>query len=293
MRYVVAVAEELSFTRAAARCHVVQSALSHQVKALERELGVVLFARTSRRVALTPAGEAFLPHARAAIAAAGAARDEALAATGTLSGRLRVGVIPTVTAIDLPAALAAFHATHPGVDVELRTGGSDAFLSALAAGHLDVALLGLPATHTITTSGVGSRVLSRGRHVAVLPPGHHLTTRSQVRLADLADEPFVDFPTGTPGREQTDQAFTTAGLARTVPFEAMTLDLITGLIAHGLAIALLPQAAISPQRMIMLPVVDGPTRVEHLAWTTFNPSPACRAFLAHLESTPTPAPIPT
>src|SRR5690625_1962324 len=88
MRYVVAVAEERSFTRAAQRCFVVQSALSHQIKALENELGVTLFARTSRRVAPTAAGEAFLGAAREALAAADRAVAEAGAATGELRGTL-------------------------------------------------------------------------------------------------------------------------------------------------------------------------------------------------------------
>ncbi|WP_394275979.1 LysR family transcriptional regulator, partial [Luteococcus sp.] len=97
MRYVVAIAEEKNFTRAAERCFVVQSSLSHQIKALEHELGVALFARSSRRVELTAAGEAFLVHARASLAAAERAVSEAAAANGQVRGTLTVGVIPTVT----------------------------------------------------------------------------------------------------------------------------------------------------------------------------------------------------
>ncbi len=100
MRYVVAVAEERNFTRAAERCRVVQSALSHQVKALERELGVRLFARTSRRVELTAAGEAFLPHARASLESAERAIADAASAAGEVRGTLTIGLIPTVTALE-------------------------------------------------------------------------------------------------------------------------------------------------------------------------------------------------
>src|SRR5690348_4001071 len=104
-RYVAAVAEEGNFTRAAARCFVVQSALSHQIKRLEEELGVTLFNRTSRRVELTAAGTAFLAAARTALNAAERAAVDAAAAAGHITGRLRVGVIPTVTAINVSASL--------------------------------------------------------------------------------------------------------------------------------------------------------------------------------------------
>src|SRR5690606_27099302 len=113
MRYVVAVAETNSFTRAAERCLVVQSALSHQIARLERELGARLFDRTSRRVRLTAAGAAFLPVARQCLAAADRAVAEVAAAIGEVRGPLRVGLIPTVAAVDVPSALAEFRRRHP------------------------------------------------------------------------------------------------------------------------------------------------------------------------------------
>src|ERR1041384_5217542 len=101
MRYVVAVAETDSFTRAAERCLVVQSALSHQIARLERELGAKLFERTSRRVRLTPAGAAFLPAAQQSVQAAERAVSEVAAAIGEVRGRLAVGLISTVAAVDV------------------------------------------------------------------------------------------------------------------------------------------------------------------------------------------------
>src|ERR1700754_2881850 len=122
MRYVVAVAETANFTRAAERCRVVQSALSHQIARLEHELGAALFARTSRRVRLTPAGEAFLPAARQALEAAERAAADAAATVGEVRGRLSVGVIPTVAAVDVLAALRDLRRRHPHVRVTLRSG---------------------------------------------------------------------------------------------------------------------------------------------------------------------------
>ncbi|TQL51727.1 DNA-binding transcriptional LysR family regulator [Ornithinicoccus hortensis] len=278
MRYVLAVAETGNFTRAAAQCFVVQSALSHQVKSLERELGLTLFARTSRRVELTSAGEAFLPAARACLEAAERAVVEAAAAAGQVRGRLSIGVIPTVTALDVPDALRRFRDAHPQVPVGLRVGSSRDFLREIREGVLDIALLGLPVTEP--PRGVAHRELRRSRHLAVVPSGHRLGRRRRLRLADLAEEVFADFPAESPGRAQSDLAFTAAGLQRQVAFEMTAVDHILDLVDAGLAVALLPPGTV-PDRpgLRTVPVVDGPERIEHLAWSDFNPSPASSAFL--------------
>lgn len=278
MRYAVAVAEERSFTRAAERCHVVQSALSHQIKALERELGTVLFARNSRRVDVTAAGEAFLASARACLDAADRVVVDVAEAQGQVRGTLTLGLIPTVTALDVPAVLGDFHRTHPEVRIAARGGASDAFISAIADGTLDVAVLGLP--ESFSRKGIRTRLLARERHVAVVSAGHRFADRRRLRMADLADETFVDFPEGGTGRAQTDLAFARNGLRRHVAFEVSDIDLMLGLVRNGLATALLTPGAIPDdpdQRTVA--VVDGPTRHEYLAWSEFNPSPAARAFV--------------
>lgn len=277
LRYVVAVAREKNFTRAAGSCFVVQSALSHQVKALENELGVALFSRTSRRVELTAAGEAFLPSAQTCLDAADRAAAQAVAATGKVRGPLRVGTIPTVTALDIPDLLASFRDVHPDVAISLDVGGSDGLQSDLEAGRLDIALLGLPADET---PRVAHRLLDRHRLVAVLPSGHPLTERKQLTLADLADQPFADFPAGTPGRAQSDNAFDRAGIAREVTIQAMSVPLMLDLVARGLAVTLLaPGVVPESPAVIMRPVVDGPERAEYLAWNGFNPTPVALALL--------------
>ncbi|WP_147916164.1 LysR family transcriptional regulator [Ruania zhangjianzhongii] len=282
LRYVLAVAEEASFTRAAARCFVVQSALSHQVKSLEQELGLVLFARTSRRVELTAAGEAFLPAARASLEAAERAAVDAAAATGLVRGQLRVGIIPTVTAVDVPGALGAFRQTHPQVRIALQVSGSDAQEAAIVRGELDIGLLGLPENRR--PRGVAWRSLGTDRHVAVLSREHGLATHGEVSLHDLEQEPFVDFTAGSPGRAQSDMAFDAAGIARDVAFEVMATDLMIDLVRQNLAVVLLPSRYAPRARgLISIPITDGPTRAEYLAWSNFNPSPAARAFLDIIE----------
>lgn len=285
MRYVVAVAETGNFTRAAERCYVVQSALSHQIKALERELGFELFARTSRKVELTAAGTAFLAAARRALDAADRAVADAAAAVGEVRGRLTVGIIPTVSGVDVPAALGRFRLAHPAVRVRLHVGGSDEFIAGIRAGDIDVAVLGLP--DGIVPEGVQSKVIKRDRHVAIVARDHPLAGRTSVDLARLAEETFVDFPDNSPGRAQSDLAFASAGLQRDVAFEVMAIDVLAALVRSGLGIALLP-SAVAPAddpALARLSVRGGPTRTEHLAWSDFNPSPAATAFLAVVDDT--------
>lgn len=281
LRYVVTVAELGNFTRAAERCFVVQSALSHQVARLEQELGARLFHRTSRHVSLTPAGEAFLPAARQCLEAAERARAEVAAATGEVRGRLSVGVIPTVAAIDVPAALRAFHQEHPQVRVGLLSGASDALVRRVTDGRLDVAFLGLPAGAAV--EGVHGRVLATDRHVAVMASDHPLAARKRLGLDRLAREVFVDFPPGTAGRAQTDRAFEAAHLSREVAFEVTDAHLMVALIQQGLCVGLLP-TAFTPalDDVATVPVSGAPSRAEHVVWSRRGASPAAAAFLQQL-----------
>lgn len=283
MRYVVAVAEERSFTRAAKKCHVVQSALSHQIKALETELGTALFARTSRRVELTAAGEAFLLQARASLEAADRALLAASAADGSIQGTLTVGIIPTVAALNIPEVLGKFTRQHPAVKIKLQVGASDAFVEAISQGAMDIAFLGLP--DSLPPAGVDSKILAHEKLVAVVSASHSLANRRRLRLSEIAAEPFVDFPNGSTGRIPSDLAFQAAGLQRTVAFEAMTTDMFLGLVRENLAVALLsPEVIPSSADLRSIPVVAGPTRIEYLAWSSFNPSPAATAFVQMLTS---------
>ncbi|MFK3679290.1 LysR family transcriptional regulator [Microbacterium sp. NPDC090218] len=284
LRYVVAVADTSSFTRAAERCFVTQSALSHQIAALERELGRRLFVRSSRSVRLSEAGEAFVEHARTALRAAEQAKEDAAAVDGVVVGTLRIGVIPTVTAVDLPAVLVAYRAVHPLARVELQVGNSDELMTRLRRGELDVALLGL--REGVDPVGVASRTLSRDRLVAVFPREHELAGASVVGLGDLAGLTFADFPAATSGRAQSDAAFASAGLTRDVAFEADSATLILGLVSAGLAVTLLAPGTVerSGADVAVAEVSDGPARVEHLAWDIAAPRNVARAFLEVVDA---------
>ncbi|QES45527.1 LysR family transcriptional regulator [Streptomyces venezuelae] len=285
MRYVVAVAETASFTRAAERCHVVQSALSHQVAKLEKELGTRLFERTSRKVWLTRAGEAFLPAARQALEAAERARAEVAAATGEVRGKLTVGSIPTVAAVDLPAVLRDYRVRYPQVRITLRAGSSERLVEQVREGVVDAAFLGVQPG--FRPQGVRDRELAHGQHVAVVAPGHPLAAEEEVDLRRLADETFVDFAEGSAARSQSDDAFAAAGVPREVAFEVSGVELMSRMVRHGLGIALLPAPfAAELHGVRCVPITDGPVRVERLVWSRFAPSPPAAAFLALLDELP-------
>lgn len=239
LEHFVAVAEELNFTRAAARVHVVQSGVSASIKALEHELGVRLLERTPRRVALTDAGAVLLPQARATLDAAQAARDVVDEVRGGLRGSLTVGTLSSVTVVDLPSLLGRFHADHPDVSVRLRVSpsGSAGLAKWLQDGELDVAFLLLPGS---PPPGITARDLLAVRLVAVVRADHPLADESEVTLARLAREPFVDFPVGYGNRTVADRAFHAAGLERHVALE--TTDIAAGAqyVRHGFGVALLP-----------------------------------------------------
>ncbi|MET9252292.1 LysR substrate-binding domain-containing protein [Streptomyces sp. NPDC003717] len=270
--------------RAAERCLVVQSALSHQIARLEKELGARLFERTTRRVRLTPAGVAFLPAARQCLDAAERAAAEVAAAVGEVRGRLCVGLIPSVTAVDLPGALRDFRRRHPRVRVSLRVGGSDDLVDQVREGSADVAFLGLPVT--ARPRGVAARELLRDRLVAVVAPDHPLAAESAVDLARLATEEFVDLPAGTAGRVQSDLAFTAAGLTRDVAFEVTNADFLARLVGQGLGVAMLPAAYVARLTGVTtIEITDAPARVEYVIWSREGSTPAATAFLRILGMT--------
>jgi DNA-binding transcriptional LysR family regulator len=285
MRYVVAVAETNNFTRAAQRCLVVQSALSHQIARLEHELGARLFERTSRRVRLTAAGAAFLPVARQCLDAAERAAAEVAATIGEVRGHLALGTIPSVAAVDVPVVVKEFHQRHPKVRVSVDVGASNELTEQVRQGQLEVAFLGIP--DTARPHGVVARELATERLVAVVSPDHHLAGEDSIDLRSLSEEVFVDLPAKTAGRAQSDLAFTAVGLTRQVAFEVTNADYLARLVAAGLGVAMLPPSYVETLAgLVAIEVVDAPARAEYLIWGRGPRSPAAAAFLDLLGYAP-------
>ncbi|MFP5020421.1 LysR family transcriptional regulator [Pseudonocardia phyllosphaerae] len=281
LRYVIAVAETRNFTRAAERCHVVQSALSHRIAGLERELGVRLFLRTNRRVDLTPSGAAFLQDAREALAAVDRARSAALAASGELTGRLLVGSIPNLTALDLNASLRAFRDRHPGVDLQVIARRSEDMYQAVLERSVDIAFIASPIG--ATRRGVVDHELARDRLELVVWPGHRLAGRARVRLADLVGEEFVDFPAQSHARAESDAAFDQAGLTRRVCVEVDNTDAFRAAIAARLGIGMLPRdPSTASTGLLAVQVEDAPRRTQRVIWA----KPPSLAALALIDELP-------
>jgi DNA-binding transcriptional LysR family regulator len=237
----VAVAEERSFTRAAARSHVVQSSVSVSIQSLERELGAQLFDRSTHKVELTDAGLALLEGARLTLAAAEAARDKVAAVQGQVRGTLRLGVMQSLTAFDLASELTRYRRRHPGVGLHVypALGGSHQLAEATRRGELDAAFVMLPARATagLTTIVLASEPLSLAGAAEQVPAG-----TSPLPLAELARLNFVDFPPGWGVRIVVDQAFAAAGLARQVDVEVADISTCLLLLHAGLGVALLPDS---------------------------------------------------
>ncbi len=236
----VAVAEEASFTRAADRLHVVQSAVSAGVRKLERELGAMLFDRSTHRVKLTDAGRALLPEARATLAAAQAARDAVDEARGGLRGTVVLGTMQAqgMRAIDLAGMLAAFRAEHPRVEVKLRhAGGSSEMTAAVREGRLDLAFVALPGDGP---PGVDLIPLASEPIMLAVPAEDPLANRTGIRLASLTEEAVVDLPAGWGTRMAVDRSFIAAGVTRTITYEVNDTATMVELIRNKLAIGMLP-----------------------------------------------------
>jgi DNA-binding transcriptional LysR family regulator len=283
LQFFVAVAEELSFTRASRRLHVVQSGVSSAIQGLERELGAPLFDRDRHRVALTDAGLALLPEARATLAAAQAAQDAVAQARAGLRGTLTVGTMVSIGTVDVAGLLGRFHVTHPGVSVHLRHAptGSAGLAAQVIAGELDLALVALPGQ---APAGLRLQPLTEEPLVVIAAPGHPLAGQRGVTLAQLAEEDFVDFPPGWGNRTVADRAFAAAGLDRRVPFEVTEFPSAAGLVRHGLGIAFMPRSAADLAGLAEIGL-DGPAllwRVSVATPTARRLSAAARAFVAEL-----------
>ncbi|MFF1653125.1 LysR family transcriptional regulator [Streptomyces sp. NPDC058251] len=239
MEVAVAVAEEGGFTAAAQRLHVVQSAVSSTVRALERELGTPLFDRTTHRVSLTPAGEAFVPAARAALRAAEQARAAVDMTQGQLRGRITVGTMQGVWA-DLHRPLAALRAEHPGLVVRLRQAAVTDIRQALREGTVDLAVVALDRQQQ---RGLVTRLLSREEMVLVSAPARALPGNSPqgtITFADAARLPLVDFTPGWAIRLSVDRAFRAAAVERETTFEVNDIVAASELVRNDLGVCVMP-----------------------------------------------------
>ena len=289
VRYFVVVARERHFTRAAAEIAIAQPALSQQIRALERELGVVLFDRTTRHVRLTAAGEAFLVHAERLLAEAAEARRAMQEFAGLARGRVAFGTVPTLPDRWLAGALAGFNREHPAIELVLREETTDDLVASIQGGRLDLALLHLEGD---AAAGLATAELFAEDAALLVVPDHPLVARGRVRLADLRDEPWVFLKAGGGIRRQVLDACAAAGFAPRVAFESSALGPVRAMAAAGLGVAAVPRSvAHEDGPPVAVVELEGSVarRTVGLAWrpgVRLPPAPA--AFAEFLRRVPPP-----
>ncbi len=239
LRYLVALAAEKNFTRAAGRAHVAQPALSRQIRRLEDELGVALVDRTSRRTALTPVGAELAANAQAILADVDAATDHARSAVRLQTGRIVLGVTLAPGAVDVPDLLRAYHALHPGVELAVEEDLSSRLVERVRKDEVDLAVV---AATDESTRGLSTDILAVEPLMAVVPAGDPLAGEPDIRLEQLAGRPLVVGPAGASVRRMIERQATDAHLAMRFAFETNVNARMVELVADGLASTVLPSS---------------------------------------------------
>lgn len=284
LRYFVAVAEELSFTRAAERLHIGQPPLSHQIQMLEAEVGAQLLERSKRWVRLTEAGKLFLDDARRVLALSEQAVQTARRAERGEAGELRVGFTFSTPLTPLFATVVnRYRQRYPGVTLTLRELSTVPQIEAIANRELDLGLVRPP--EVAVTDAVSMTVLRHDPLTLVLPIAHPLAKKKAVAIGDLRGLPFVMYPktAGTGIYHQIFRLCRAAGFMPTIAMEANEASTIIGLVAAGCGISVLP-ASFSIMRMggvCYRPLADPEaTTTLLLAQRKDEISPLVAAFLA-------------
>ncbi|MGA3029781.1 MAG: LysR substrate-binding domain-containing protein [Candidatus Limnocylindrales bacterium] len=284
LEYFVAVADEASFTRAAAKMHVAQPGVSAQIRQLERELGQDLLDRSGRAVRLTAAGAAVLLYARAALGAAAGARLAVDELIGLVRGHVSVGMVVACSSFDLANLLADFHRDYPAVEIALSEANTDDLIEGLHAGRLDLAFVGLGDT---TPPGIEIRLVADEPLVAAVSDNDVLAARKTITLEALGGRALMSLPRGTGLRSCLDDACARSGFEPNIALEASNLGILAQLAGRGLGVAILPESVALAHPEIHAIVITRPAMRGRLAlaWRTEGPiSPAARALIGRAQT---------
>lgn len=240
LRYVCAVAETGSFSRAAERCNVAQPSLSQQVLKLEQDLGAKLFDRLGRSVRLTEAGRAFLPHARSILSEMETARSSVAENAAAVRGSVAVGVIPTIAPYILPQCVLAFAKKYPEAKLRIVEETTPILLQSLRNLTVDLAILALP----LRDKNLKLLPLRTEPLFAVLPKDHPRAAAGSLALRDLRGQPFVLLRDGHCFRDLSIAACARARVTPRIAFESGQFNSLFGMVAAGVGITLAPEMAI-------------------------------------------------
>ncbi len=278
LRYFIAVVESGTFTAAAEAVRISQSGVSTQLQKLERELGVSLIDRTARRVSLTPAGERLVPYARAALAAVDDVTSAANDIRGLVTGSLRVATVAGLNWHPLFDAVAAVHTEHPGIDLRLHEGTSDALIAETRGGTVDVAIA---AWSGAAPEGVRSAVVFDDPTVAVVGTRHPWAARTLIRPAEIARAELIALPFGTGARTALDGLLSRAGSERVTPrWEVSSPVSVQMLASRGVGVGIVSATTAEDwDGVIAIPIADDRARSQlGVIWQP-RPSHAAAAFL--------------
>jgi LysR family transcriptional regulator, hydrogen peroxide-inducible genes activator len=239
LRYLVAVADQRHFGRAAARCFVSQPTLSAQLKKLEQSLGVQLIERAPNNVCLTPAGEEIVARARRILEASDEVVTLARSQRDPLAGRLAVALLPTIGPYLLPRVLPAIRKRLPRLELRLYEYQTAPMLEKLHAGELDIGILALP----VELAGLEARELYREPFLVALPERHPLASHETVRLAELKGEKLLLLEDGHCLRDQALEVCSRVGVREPQDFRATSLETLRQMVATGAGVTLLPELA--------------------------------------------------
>lgn len=284
VRQFVAVAEELSFRRAAERLHMSQPPLSVAMQNLEAQIGTRLLDRSKHHVRLTPAGQVFYQDAVQLLQLSQQAEDRARRTGEGREGSIRLSFVPSAALDLLPAILKQFQTAHPTVEFKLTAENTRRQLEALSRNHVDLALVVGPVHHY---SGIELVALKSQEFVIAVPSSHLLAARTAIDIHELADQPFVSF-SATEGAGFVNALMTTchaAGFLPNVVHEASQMQSILTLVAGGLGVALVPASLkrLQMEGVAFLEVLDSPRTPEYdlvFAYNKLNDNPVLEAFIS-------------
>ena len=280
----MAVAEERSFTRGAARLFLAQSGLSATIRALERELRAQLLVRTTRHVDLTPAGQALLREARRTLASARAATDAVAAVEGLRHGAVALGTMQASSFIDLPALLIRYRDAYPGIEFKLQQ-ASAAELGRMLQDHILDLIFTTQANET--PAEILSMPLVQSPVIVACRADHPLAAKKTIELKLLAEQSLVSFPPGWGVRDLADQAMQSVGLRPRYAYEVNDTTTVLDLLQAGCGVGVMPRVIAELRPDLRCITIKGPQQT----WTISaqmlapaSPNPAARALWALLSS---------
>lgn len=277
LRYIVAVASERSFGRAAQRCFVSQPALSVAIQKLEEELGARLFERGKSEITVTPVGERIVEQAQKVLEDAAQIREIAQTGRNQLAGALKLGVIFTVAPYLLPDLIPVLHERAPQMPLDIEENLTAELEIGLKSGRIDAAIIALP----FAPSGIVTELLYEEPFQVVVPQGHKWATRRSIRAQELAAENPILLNVGHCFRDQVLDACPELNRADAHVARTSSLETVRNMVASGLGVSVLPRDALTPKYRSRLVVPVPFTR----------PAPSRRVAIACRKSFPRPEAI--